>query len=107
MLVQSLQITPAREKKEYKGANRCVQGIEYLNPTMSFAFEAFISESTGLCNTHPGTEVAELLNFSAARFGFDPVDGIMVYEDPSTTQNLSDPETISFTVVHYPFTTNA
>lgn len=105
MLVQSLTITPAREKNEYKGANRCVQGVEYLNPTISFAFEAFISERTGLCDQHPGTAVSELANFAAARFGFDPSDGVMVFEDPSTVQNLQDPETISFTVVQYPFVT--
>jgi hypothetical protein len=103
MLVQSLTITPSREKKEYKGANGAVQGLEYKNPLMSFAFESYISERTGLCDQHPGTTVATLTNFAAARFGFDPTDGIMVFEDPSTTQNLEDPETISFTIVHYPF----
>jgi hypothetical protein len=105
MLVQSLTITPAREKKEYKGANRAVQGLEYSNPTMSFNFEAYISNAAGLCDQHPGTEVASLLNFASARFGFDPADGVMVFEDPSTAQGLEDPERITFTVVHYPFVT--
>jgi hypothetical protein len=107
MLVQSLTVTPAREKSEYKGANRCVQGIEYLNPTLSFQFEAYVSDRTGLCDQHPGTAVADLANFAAARFGFDPTDGIMVFEDPSSVQNLQNPETINFTVVHYPFVSAA
>ncbi len=106
MLVQSLTITPSREKKEYKGANKAIQGIEYVNPLITFAFEAYISDYTGLCDQHPGTTVASLTNFAAARFGFDPSDGIMVFEDPSTTQNLEDPETITFSVVQYPFVTN-
>jgi len=103
MLVQSLTITPGREKKEYKGANRAVQGLEYSNPTLSFAFEAYISNYTGLCDQHPGTTVASLLNFASARFGFDPADGLMVFEDPSTRHGLEDPEMINFTVFHYPF----
>lgn len=105
MLVQSLTVTPAREEKTYKGANRAVQGIEYTNPTITFAFEAYISERTGLCDTHPGTAVTSLLNFDAARFGFDPADGVMVYKDPSTTQDLENPETINFTVQQFPFVT--
>jgi hypothetical protein len=105
MLVQSLTVTPSREKKEYKGANGAVQGIEYKNPLITLAFNAFISDRVNLCDQHPGTTVASLANFSAARFGFDPSDGIMVFEDPSTTQNLEDPETITFSVVQYPFVT--
>ena len=105
MLIQSLTITPAREKKEYKGANRAIAGLEYLNPTLTFAFEAFVSERTGLCDTHPGTAVVSLANFAATRFGFDPAVGTLVFEDPSATQNLTDSESINFTVAHYPFVT--
>lgn len=105
MLVQSLTITPAREEKTYKGANRAIQGIEYTNPTISFSFEAFISDRLGLCDTHPGTAVTSLLNFDAARFGFDPADGVMVFKDPSTKQDLENPETISFVVQQFPFVT--
>jgi hypothetical protein len=105
MLVQSLNIKPMREKKEYKGANRCVQGVEYINPTINFTFNAYISAAAGLCIQHPGTAVASLLNFAAVRFGFDPTNGVMIYEDPSTTQDLNNPETITFTVIQYPFVT--
>lgn len=103
MLVQSLVTTPTRTKKEYRGANRATQGIEYSDPKLQFQFEAYVSTRTGLCDQHPGTEVTSLLNFAAARFGFDPSDGIMVYEDPSSRQNLEDPEMINFTVTHFPF----
>lgn len=105
MLVQSFTYTPAREKNEYKGANRAVQGIEYLNPIATCAFEAYVSERTGLCDQHPGTAVADLVNYAAARSGFDPSVGTMVYEDPSYTSNLTNPETLTFNVVHYPFVT--
>ena len=103
MLVQSLTINPSREKKEYKGANRAIGGVEYLNPTISFVFNAFISERVNLCNAHPGTVVTDLLNYDSVRFGFDPAEGIMIYEDPSTTQDLNNPETITFSVFQYPF----
>ena len=105
MLVQSLTVTPARTKTAYKGANRCVQGLEYTDPICTFAFDAYVSTRAGLSDTHPGTEVSELANFEAARFGFDPADGIMVYEDPSSTCTLDAPETVKFNVVHYPFVT--
>ena len=106
MLVQSLTITPSRTKKEYRGANRATQGLEYTDPKLSFQFEAYVSSRAGLCTQHPGTEVTSLANFSAAHFGFDPADGILVYEDPSSRQNLEDPEMINFSVLHYPFVTN-
>lgn len=105
MLVQSMVTTPARTKKEYRGANRATQGIEYTDPKLTFQIEAYVSTRAGLCDTHPGTEVASLTNFASARFGFDPADGIMVYEDPSSRENLENPEMITFSVVHYPFIT--
>jgi hypothetical protein len=103
LLVQSLTTTPAREKKAYKGGNRATQGLEYIDPILSFSFDAIVSERTGLADQHPGTEVTELANFAGSRFGFDPADGIMIFEDPSCEQNTTDPEMVKFTVVHYPF----
>ena len=103
MLVQSYTFTPARTKNEYRGANRCVKGVEYLDPIGTHAFEAFVSSRTGLCDQHPGTTVAELANFTGTRSGFAVTDGKLIYEDPVFTQNLTQPETITFNVLHYPF----
>jgi hypothetical protein len=105
MLVQSLVTTPSRTKTSYKGANRCTAGLEFTDPLLTFAFDAFVSTRTGLSEAHPGSQVVELANFDAARFGFDPAEGILVYEDPVSTQNLDNPEAIKFNVVHYPFIT--
>ncbi len=107
MLVTSLETTPRRTKREYLGANRAVGGVEFTNPILSFAFQGYVSSRTGFCDTHPGTEVTELANYDAARFGFDPSEGTLVYEDPSSTQNLEESETIAFTIVQYPFVVNS
>ncbi len=103
LLVQSLTITPRREKKAYKGANKATAGLLYTDPLISFAYKAIISEEAGLADGHPGSEVASLTNFAAARNGFDPADGILVFEDPSVELDQENPDMISFTVVNYPF----
>jgi hypothetical protein len=103
LLVQNLTTTPSRTKKAYQGGNRATQGLEYVDPLLTFAFDAIVSERTGFADQHPGTLVLELANFAGSRFGFDPADGIMVFEDPSCEQNTSDPEMLKFSVVHYPF----
>lgn len=105
LLVQSLTITPVREEKRYKGANKATQGILYTDPTLQFGFKAIISEKQGLADQHPGTAVAALANFTAPTtiHGFDPADGIMVYKDPSDEMDDENPDMINFTVEHFPF----
>lgn len=103
VLVQSLTITPAREKREFKGGNGAIFALQYRNPIISFAFRGFVSAFAGLANAHPGSEVTELANYEAAIHGFDPADGIMVYEDPSRELDVDNPAQVSFTVVQYPF----
>ena len=77
--------------------------LQYTDPTIVFAFKAFISAAAGLAIAHPGSQVTELANFAAARHGFDPEQGIMVYEDPSDELDNENPDAISFNVVGYPF----
>ncbi len=104
LLVQSLTVTPAREKKTYKGAaTRATQGVSYTDPTITFDFDCYVGTAAGLATQHPGTLVTELANFAAARHGFDPADGIMVYEDPSDEFSNDDPDKVKFKVVQYPF----
>jgi hypothetical protein len=103
LLIQSLTITPAREKKVFKGPNKATQVLQYTDPTISFAFKAYISEETGLAVAHPGTQVTELANFAGAVHGFEPEQGIMVYEDPSRDLDNENPDAINFTVTSYPF----
>jgi hypothetical protein len=103
ILVQSLTITPAREKKLFKGPNKATQGIQLTDPTISFAFKGIISTAAGLADQHPGTVIAELANFADTIHGFDPGDGIILYEDPSREYGLDDPAMVSFTATQYPF----
>jgi len=106
LLVQSLKITPAREKQSWKRAATLAIGmLRYTNPTISFAFNAIVGEVAGFANQHPGTLVTELANFavSATSYEFDPDEGIMVFEDPSRDMSLENPMETDFTVVQYPF----
>lgn len=104
LLVQSLTITPSREKKTYKGATtKAVEGIQYTNPMLTFAFSCYVSEETGLAVEHPGGLVDELANFGAEMHGFDPADGILVFEDPVRKMDLENPDALDFNVVSYPY----
>ena len=103
LLVQSLSVKPAREKKEYKGFNRAAQGLSYTNPTLALDFKAYVATAAGLAIQHPGTQVTELANYAAARHGFDPTQGILIYEDVSDDFSNEDADMVNFTVMHYPF----
>lgn len=103
LLVQSLTITPARTKNNWLGANLATRALRYTDPILTFAFTAIISTVTGFANQHPGTSVADLLNFAGNVYQFDPERGIMVYEDPSRNLTLENEPEVSFNVVHYPF----
>lgn len=103
LLVQSLTITPAREKKLYKGVNRATGGISLTDPILTFAFNAYVGTAAGLAIQHPGTTVASLANFAGAVHGFDPAEGILLYEEPSTELTNEDADMVKFNVVHYPF----
>lgn len=103
LLVQSLTITPSREKQEWKGVNLAARALRYTNPLLTFAFTAVMTTATGLANQHPGTAVSDLLNFAGNVYQFDSERGIMVYEDPSRSLTLENEPEVSFNVVHYPF----
>lgn len=104
LLVQSLTVTAGREMKEYKGAsNRAVQGISGTNPTIEFDFDCYVGTASGLAIQHPGTVVTELANFAAARHGFDPTQGTMLYMDPSDEFSNEDPDKVKFKVKQFPF----
>lgn len=104
VLIQSLTITPAREEKAYKGAaTQADEGIRFTNPSLTFAFKAYVSAESGFATQHPGTQVDELANFAAVKFDFDPTQGMMIYKDPSRELTIEDPDMVNFTVVHKPF----
>lgn len=103
LLVQSLTITPAREKKLYKGPNRATRGVSLTDPLLTFAFNAYVGTAAGLAIQHPGTIVSSLANFAGAIHGFDPAQGILLYEEPSTELTNEDADMVKFNVVHYPF----
>lgn len=103
LLVQHLDITPSREKEMWKGGNLAVQALRYSNPILTFSYNAILSEVAGLGNMHPGSLVTELNNYEGELFGFDPEEGILVFEDPVRTMTLEDPAETDFNVVQYPF----
>ncbi len=103
LLVQSVTISATREKKTYLNASGAVQGLEYRNPTISFAFDAYITAYSGLVEYNPGQEVTSLANFASSKLGFSPGDGTLVFEDPAITESNSEAAKMTFTVVQYPF----
>jgi len=103
ILVNSLTISAAREKKEYKKGEGCIGALRFTNPTLSFAFDGFIQALGGLTDQHPGTAVISLANYQQDTFGFDPDDGVMVYEDPSRECSNEELAQAKFNVVQYPF----
>ncbi len=106
LLITSMTVTPAREKKDFKGTNRAIQGISYTNPTLAFDIKAYIGTADGFATQHPGTAVTELANYAGARHGFSADQGTMIYEDPTDDFSNDDPDKISFKVVQYPFVVN-
>lgn len=107
LLVQDVVYTPRRDKKTYKGGNQCTQALRYVDPTMSVAIKAIISEFSGLADQHPGTLVTDLLNFATPIHQFDPSQGILVYEDPVRNLGTDNPAEVNFNVMHYPFVQEA
>lgn len=104
ILVQSLTTTATRDEKAYLDARGVTFALEYRNPTVSFAFDGYISNRTGsLSNGHPGEQVMALANFTTDTFGFDPSDGVMVYLDPSRSETNEEIAKTTFTVKQYPF----
>lgn len=105
VLVNSLTITPTREKQEFKNAAGCVRALRFKNPTISFDFDGYIDTLlvTDLSELHPGTAVASLANFAGVIHGFDPADGVLVYEDPSRELTNEDACKTKFKVTQYPF----
>ena len=105
--VKTLARKPSREKKTYKNAKGAINGLRFVNPLITFSFVGVPSAGTGFAAQHPGTGVASLLNFSASVHGFDPAQGVLVFEDPEDTLNQEDPLELKFDVVQYPFVTGA
>jgi hypothetical protein len=105
LLVQSLTITPQRTEQRYKGPNRATQGITETDPVMDFAFQAIVTTASGLAVQEPGTLCTGIANFaeSATIHGFDEEDGILLYRDPSDSKDTDNPDSISFTITHFPF----
>lgn len=104
ILVQSLTVSATRDEKTYLNAQGTTFALEYRNPTISFAFDGYITnKTTGLANQHPGTRVFTLANFTALTFGFDPADGKMIFMDPSRVETNTEMAKTTFTVKQYPF----
>lgn len=105
ILLDSLNIDPKREKKEYKGPDKVIRALRYQNPTIEFDFKGVILNVDGFCDAHPGTLVDSLANFASTIHGYSNDNGIMVYEDPKREGNNEDAGKCSFKVIQYPFVT--
>jgi len=105
ILVQSLTVSATREEKEYRNSDGNVFALQYRNPTISFAFDGYITtkSGSGLANLEPGKRVIALANFTSDTFGFTPTDGIMIYMDPSRSETNEEIAKTTFTVKQYPF----
>src|SRR5688572_22449152 len=103
LLVQSLTMTPARTKRTYEGGNGATFAVRLTNPLLTFNFRGYISAYAGLADAEPGSEVTDLANYEGTIHGFDPADGVMVYEDPSRELDTENPAQVTFNVVQYPF----
>ena len=105
ILVQSLTISATREEKEYRNADGNVFALQYRNPTISFAFDGYITtkSGSGLANLEPGQRVTALANFTSDTYGFSPTDGVMIYMDPSRSETNEEIAKATFTVKQLPF----
>ena len=103
LLVQSLTISPQRTKRTFQGGNGATFAVQFRDPQISFAFRGYIQAYAGMGDAHPGSEIAELANFDDTIHGFDPADGVMVFEEPSRELDTENPAQLSATVVQYPF----
>lgn len=103
LLVQSVTISGTRESKEYLNASGAVQGIEERNPKITFTYDAYITDYSGLVEYNPGQEVTSLANFAESKLGFSPGDGTLVFKDPTITETNTEAAKIAFSVVQYPF----
>lgn len=103
--VKTLTRKAARDKKTYKNAKGAINGLRFINPMLTFSFVGVPATGTQFAAQHPGTGVASILNFSSSVHGFDPAQGVLVFEDPEDTLNQEDPLELKFDVVQYPFVT--
>jgi hypothetical protein len=105
ILVQSLTVSATRDEKTYLNAQGTTFALEYRNPTITFAFDGYITTKSGdgLANKHPGTEVLTLANFTIDTFGFSPADGTMIFMDPSRVETNTEMAKTTFSVKQFPF----
>jgi hypothetical protein len=104
LLVNSVGYKPSRTKKTWMDADTKADArIRYSNPVMTISIDSFVSVLAGLAIQEPGTAVASLLNFADTIHGFDPSDGVMVYEDPERSDEIEEMIKLKFDVVHHPF----
>lgn len=103
LLVQSVELAPNREKREIKGGNAGVKALRFVNPTFRIGFSAIPSAISGLADQHPGTKITGgLANYQSARHGFDPSEGLIIYEDPATSLGVDSEPTVNFSGMQYP-----
>lgn len=103
--VKTLTRKASRTKKSYKDAKGATNGLRYIDPMLTFSFVGVPAAETGFAIQHPGTGVASLLNFTDDVHGFDPSEGVLIFEDPEDTLNQEDPLELKFDVVQYSFIT--
>lgn len=101
--VQNLDLGPSREKREIKGGNAAVRALRFVNPMFRWVFSGVASAFANLADQHPGTKITGgLANYTTSRYGFDPSEGLTIYEDPGTTLSAEAEPQVTFSAVQYP-----
>jgi len=103
LLVQSVTKSATRDEKTYMNASGAVAGVQYRNPILTFAYDCYITEYSGLVVANPGSEVTSLANFTEDTLGFTPGDGTLVFTDPTITESNSESAKMTFSVKQLPF----
>lgn len=103
LLVQSCTFASTRDTMEYKGANRCIQAVEMVNPILTITISAFISAYSGMTVLDAGQEIASLANFDGAVLGHSPGDGVMVLIDPTISKGIDSIDKFDCSVRQLPF----
>lgn len=103
ILVDSFTFNATRTKTELMDEDEKVVQVRLTNPLATLAFSGrIIGTPSGLANQHPGELISSLQNYQSSMHGFDPTEGIILYEDPSRDYSRDNRFVgISFSGVHY------
>ncbi len=106
MLVQSVTLTPAKTKTEYKGANAKggVVAVQYRTATAKLALDGFLTSFAGFAVQEIGTDCATHVNLTAigTAAGIVISAADLLFEDPVISGTNEESIKLSFSMMVYP-----